>query len=347
MRHKPTFVPALSGLLALAVAAIACNLGASPATPTPNRPSPTPFVFVTATPQPTWTPFPTFPPVTAAPICTPNTTWPVYVVQAGDTLGSIASRSGTTADVLVAANCLSNPNVIVVGQRLRVPRSPVTPTPPRTPTIAGVPTITGVIIQPAVLRAPGLYAVSLGNVNVIAQGVGNAVRVTFYIALSGQPPTILGEDTNALDGWSVPWTILSTSLQAQVWAVAWSSTNQTAQSSPVSVVYDASTVPTIGSLAITPTVDSGEAGVLGVRPGPVLVSVTSVQNAAKVVFYFVSSVTGSVPQVIAEDANLADGAAVVWNVAGGSTGSGLVFAVAYSAAGQSATTASTPIKFMP
>ena len=45
----------------------------------------------------------------------------VYVVQSGDTLDSIARRFGTTANALMSANDLTNPNLIYVGQRLNVP----------------------------------------------------------------------------------------------------------------------------------------------------------------------------------------------------------------------------------
>ena len=43
-----------------------------------------------------------------------------YIVQPGDTLGKIAARYGTTVNRLMALNGLSNPNLIWVGQRLKV-----------------------------------------------------------------------------------------------------------------------------------------------------------------------------------------------------------------------------------
>jgi LysM repeat protein len=49
----------------------------------------------------------------------PSTT-AVHVVQRGETLHSIARRYGTTAAALAAANGLRNPNLIYVGQRLRI-----------------------------------------------------------------------------------------------------------------------------------------------------------------------------------------------------------------------------------
>ena len=46
----------------------------------------------------------------------------VYVVRPGDTLGRIADDHETTVDELMALNNLSNPDLIEVGQSLRLPR---------------------------------------------------------------------------------------------------------------------------------------------------------------------------------------------------------------------------------
>lgn len=45
----------------------------------------------------------------------------VYVVVAGDTLGGIASRFGTSVDALAQANGISDPNTLQVGQSLNLP----------------------------------------------------------------------------------------------------------------------------------------------------------------------------------------------------------------------------------
>jgi murein DD-endopeptidase MepM/ murein hydrolase activator NlpD len=63
------------------------------------------------------------PPALAAPP-TQDGDGDVYVVQAGDTLFAIALRLGVTATDLAAANDLSNPNLIFVGQRLIIPDHP-------------------------------------------------------------------------------------------------------------------------------------------------------------------------------------------------------------------------------
>jgi len=45
----------------------------------------------------------------------------VYVVEAGDSLGGIATRFGVTLDKLVSANDLANPDFLFSGQRLVIP----------------------------------------------------------------------------------------------------------------------------------------------------------------------------------------------------------------------------------
>lgn len=64
------------------------------------------------------------------PNCVARTDWPLYIVVSGDTLSKVAQRTGTTWPVLAHANCLVNPNLIYVGQGLRVPSLPSRPAPP-------------------------------------------------------------------------------------------------------------------------------------------------------------------------------------------------------------------------
>jgi LysM repeat protein len=75
----------------------------------------------TATPQPTQTSGPTPRPTAAGPTATPPLAEAgIHIVQPGETLAKIASQYGTTVAALSAANNLDNPNLIWVGQRLRV-----------------------------------------------------------------------------------------------------------------------------------------------------------------------------------------------------------------------------------
>lgn len=52
---------------------------------------------------------------------TPAATETVYTVKAGDTLGKIAAQYGTTYQKLAEYNGIKNPNVIVVGQKIKIP----------------------------------------------------------------------------------------------------------------------------------------------------------------------------------------------------------------------------------
>lgn len=58
------------------------------------------------------------PPPAVAPA--PKPAQVIYVVQRGDTLGGIAKKFGTTWQNLQAKNGIKNPNVISVGQRIKI-----------------------------------------------------------------------------------------------------------------------------------------------------------------------------------------------------------------------------------
>jgi len=64
---------------------------------------------------------------TPEPTATPEP--PVYVVQPGDTLYTIAQRFGSTVEAIVAANDIANPSLISVGQKLIIPINQPEPVP--------------------------------------------------------------------------------------------------------------------------------------------------------------------------------------------------------------------------
>jgi LysM repeat protein len=99
------------------------------------------------------------------PGCTVRTDWPLYTVVVGDTLGSIALRTGSTISALATANCLNNPDSIQVGQPLRVPVVPIPPTLPPT-VIMGSPQI---VLSPSfgTVNTPITAAVSNFPANVL------------------------------------------------------------------------------------------------------------------------------------------------------------------------------------
>ncbi|MCJ7511150.1 MAG: LysM peptidoglycan-binding domain-containing protein [Dehalococcoidia bacterium] len=87
-------------------------------TPTATGTATPPAETATASPAPQVTPSPT---PTATPPPSPFTE---YVVQAGDSLSSIAQKFGTTADELARINGITDPNTLDIGQKLQVPTAP-------------------------------------------------------------------------------------------------------------------------------------------------------------------------------------------------------------------------------
>lgn len=73
----------------------------------------------------------------------------VYTVVLGDTLFKIANQFGTTVDNLVSINKISNPNFIVVGQKLNVNGNAQVSTP-----VAAVPTVEKAVETPAPASTP-------------------------------------------------------------------------------------------------------------------------------------------------------------------------------------------------
>lgn len=51
----------------------------------------------------------------------------VYTVKSGDTLSAIAAKYGTTYQTLAAYNGIANPNIIHVGQKIRIPSNSLRP----------------------------------------------------------------------------------------------------------------------------------------------------------------------------------------------------------------------------
>lgn len=87
------------------------------ATPAPTA-SPSPTPLPPATPLATATPSPEAPALTPPP---PPVASRTYTVVAGDTLGLIANRFGTTVEALMAANGITDPDHVVEGQVLTIP----------------------------------------------------------------------------------------------------------------------------------------------------------------------------------------------------------------------------------
>lgn len=69
-----------------------------------------------------------------------STTDEIYVVKSGDTLSGIAKKYGTTYQKLAVYNNISNPNVITVGQKIKIPKgsSSTTTVKPWTPAVGDI-----------------------------------------------------------------------------------------------------------------------------------------------------------------------------------------------------------------
>ena len=156
-----SFMKRIYLILLFALPLLACNLTAvSPKTsdnssstiptakPIINAPLPTASAeLIEPTAVPTTTP-PTEvnePTPTTSPqsTCTIRSEWPVYIVQAGDTVFNIGRRVGLTVAELATANCLPNAQLIAIGQQLHVPHVPIEIVPTETP----LPTATAVSPQ--------------------------------------------------------------------------------------------------------------------------------------------------------------------------------------------------------
>ncbi|MEO8607379.1 MAG: LysM peptidoglycan-binding domain-containing protein [Chloroflexota bacterium] len=109
--------------------------------------------------------------------CTPRADWTApYVIQRGDTLFAVAQRFNLTLAQLQQANCISDPNLIQVGQSLRVPFQLATSAPATTAPV-GSPTPT----DPN-LRADNTF-LKPGECTTIRWDVANVSQVYF----EGQP----------------------------------------------------------------------------------------------------------------------------------------------------------------
>jgi LysM repeat protein len=70
-----------------------------------------------------------------------------YVVEAGDSLAAIAQRFGVTMAAIMAANEITDPNRVLVGQRLTIP-PPATTTKPIPTTTTAAPSTLAATTQP-------------------------------------------------------------------------------------------------------------------------------------------------------------------------------------------------------
>lgn len=128
MNRKPRVSWGLAGLLLLLLAVTV--LGCSRERPqidnsadwqklTPSAPGTSPVITTTLVPEVVATQAPATVPTTVV-VTIPSESWS-YIVQAGDTMTSIAQRFGTDVAVLVALNGITDAAQIKIGQTLKIP----------------------------------------------------------------------------------------------------------------------------------------------------------------------------------------------------------------------------------
>ena len=114
-------------------------------------------------------------PPTVAPTPPPAPVPQIYVVQSGDTLGGISAAHGVSIEELVAANNITDPDVLAVGQELVIPGSEAAPQPAAPAAIEAA---------PAAASEPSVYVVQDGDsLYAIADRLG--VDADSIVALNG------------------------------------------------------------------------------------------------------------------------------------------------------------------
>jgi LysM repeat protein len=134
--------------------------------------------------------------------------WVTYTIAPGDALSIIAERTGTSADLLAAVNCIDDPGRIIVGEDILVPGAGSGGAGtgsggagPLTVIDAGA-----VQLQPSSQQGASVVVRENEVITVSWPGapVSSATRVEFYIdipsAANAGQLTLMGTDTNMSDG---------------------------------------------------------------------------------------------------------------------------------------------------
>jgi LysM domain/Lamin Tail Domain len=152
----------------------------------------TPLISETPTPETAEPSTPATPtPITPTPILYSGII--THTVKTGETLGIIAGIYGVTVEDIMALNHLDNPNLVEIGQKLRIQIPPTeTPTPTQTPTITSTPT------PPTPSRTPTPITPTLAPYVVIEAVVGVGDLTTERLDL-----TVQGGGAIDLTGWQV------------------------------------------------------------------------------------------------------------------------------------------------
>lgn len=259
--------------------------------------------------------------------------WQPYIVQAGDTLGIIATRFSTTAAVLQSGNCLANIDQIFAGQVLYVPGTTgviFTPTPTRTATRIASPTSTipgsvsgsppfftqNLVIRPVLTRSDGVLVTLQATIELDIGVVPDADRVRYMAgptANINDPNWVqVGVDNDPFDGTPIPYTFNNFDPELYFRAIA-DNEFGSRSSIPVRVVYDPTFATGTGKPDIFPFL--GFDGLIYTLEPNRAVTVSwsgAPTNGVRVEFHLVQASTGDT--VINIDNTPANGAQVLWLV---------------------------------
>lgn len=326
------------GIGMLALAAIGCNLGAEP-TLSPAIAFPTATIFIVSSPSPAnlviMTPtvsFATQQPPVVNPVCSQPAGWLRYVVVPGDTLGAIAARARTTVDLLISGNCLTDGNLISVGQTIYVPNA-LSPVASATPVVNSQTMLMSV--QPASIIS-GQYRVLPGPITIVADNVRAGTRVAYYYQYAGGQQIFLGSSPifgiRSQFGWDVSTLPLNTTLFLT--AVALDAANRYVQysnqialiraDSPILLTATpqpaATRTPTSGPAAvgaISATPSELVNGRYRLRAGGVVLNAINVHNVDYVSWVLVTMQAGGAAQSVAVDTGPSGGVASArWTISG-------------------------------
>jgi len=210
-------------LLLLLVATIACTLGQT-AIPnirdvTVTNLVPTALGINTNSPTPILNPTVTVSDVGQSPpaiSCTVRADWLSYTVAVGDSLPTLAVTTGTTVAELVQANCLTDANAILAGQRIYVPQQPVKVIPNLTLDVinSSIPSFTVgccLAVGPVLPVQDGWVRLQVGKQVQLqwSRLVDDGTTIDFYYTPTGyrKPPQLIGSVPNRAGGqiaWQVP-----------------------------------------------------------------------------------------------------------------------------------------------
>jgi len=296
-----------------------------------SQPSATPAVIVvTATRSPTTAS--AVQPVSNVVPCSLRSDWPIYTVVAGDTLGTIAQRTGSTVNALTQANCLTNANLISTGQWLRVPTLPrPIPTVPPVMTMPPLGMVIGTIaVSPSVYNDAWYRLPSGQNVTIqwvdIQSFISQMTIVQFYLIPTGTGTTVarqfLGTDSYMGDGASINWTVTPGGFSGYIVAEGQSASGYFATSRTLQV-YAPPSVTAVpveeGQIFITPATEAD--GWYALTPGQTVTilwqGATTLNQAVAVEFYMAPTGTGTYDarQLLGTDNIPSDGAGISWQVA--------------------------------